>query len=132
MVMVKTTSILLPLRIPSLGITGFINTACEKDRSEGGIDFWMILGDNFYDRSGELSSQFFSMLTAKAKSKIFAASPGNHDYWVGGSPLISVKGKDQFANGFMQYYAMDAEASKDDSVNFLAGSIERRPLQAKG
>mmetsp|Transcript_6123 Transcript_6123/g.9541 ORF Transcript_6123/g.9541 Transcript_6123/m.9541 type:complete len:548 (-) Transcript_6123:442-2085(-) len=100
-------------------ITGFINAACENDRSEGGIDFWMILGDNFYDRSGELSSQFFSMLTAKAKSKIFAASPGNHDYWVGGSPLISVKGKDQFANGFMQYYAMDAEASKEDSVNFL-------------
>jgi len=100
-------------------ITGFINAASELPPSKGGIDFWMILGDNFYDRDGHETSQFFNALTAKAKSKIFAATPGNHDYWAAGSALISSKKKDQFANGFMQYYAMDTVASRNDSVKFI-------------
>ncbi|GAB5364000.1 hypothetical protein AAMO2058_000931900 [Amorphochlora amoebiformis] len=100
-------------------ITGFINAASELSPDKGGIDFWMILGDNFYDRTGELTTQFFGALSAKAKSKLFAASAGNHDYWVGGSPIIGDKNKDQFGNGFMQYYGMDTYASRNDSVNFL-------------
>ena len=100
-------------------ITGFINAASAKPRDQGGIDFWMILGDNFYDREGQITTRFFNAISAQAKAKLFAAAPGNHDFWVGGSPLISVKGKDQFANGFMQYYAMDTLASKADSVNFI-------------
>eukprot|EP00471_Norrisiella_sphaerica_P007917 CAMPEP_0184493994 /NCGR_PEP_ID=MMETSP0113_2-20130426/27520_1 /TAXON_ID=91329 /ORGANISM="Norrisiella sphaerica, Strain BC52" /LENGTH=519 /DNA_ID=CAMNT_0026879523 /DNA_START=53 /DNA_END=1609 /DNA_ORIENTATION=- len=100
-------------------ISGFLNTLSEIPVDKGGIHFWMILGDNFYDRTGELTSQFFSALSAKTKAKLFAAAPGNHDYWVGGSPLVSVKHKDQFGNGFMQYYAMDTISGAKDPVSFL-------------
>ena len=48
----------------------------------GDIDYWMILGDNFYDRTGDITQQFFDQLELKTKASIFASVPGNHDYWV--------------------------------------------------
>jgi hypothetical protein len=40
-------------------------------------NFWMILGDNFYDQSGEPTAQWFSKLSQQTKSKVYAAVPGN-------------------------------------------------------
>ena len=75
----------------------------KEDRNR--FHFWQILGDNFYDRDGSLSREFFSGLNLGAKSAFISSTPGNHDYWVYGVPILKSKA-DQFANGFMQYYAM--------------------------
>mmetsp|Transcript_96324 Transcript_96324/g.257602 ORF Transcript_96324/g.257602 Transcript_96324/m.257602 type:complete len:328 (+) Transcript_96324:528-1511(+) len=73
-------------------------------------DFWSILGDNFYDREGNHSKEFFSKLTNQVKETPFVTVPGNHDYWVMGTPQAGVVA-DQCANGFMQFYGQDSEAS---------------------
>jgi hypothetical protein len=39
------------------------------------------------------------------------ASQGNHDYWILAAPEVATT-LDQFANGFMQYYAQDTLAAK--------------------
>jgi len=75
------------------------------------MDFWGILGDNFYDRNGETTSDIFDKLTVETKSKIMLTVPGNHDYWVLGSPYVSSK-SDQFGNGHMQWYPQDTKASE--------------------
>lgn len=36
-------------------LPGIINAAIENDE----IDYWAILGDNFYDRYGTITSKFF-------------------------------------------------------------------------
>ena len=41
-------------------------------------DFWMILGDNFYDQSGEPTAEWFAALSKETKSKIMGSVPGNH------------------------------------------------------
>mmetsp|Transcript_73808 Transcript_73808/g.175700 ORF Transcript_73808/g.175700 Transcript_73808/m.175700 type:complete len:507 (+) Transcript_73808:93-1613(+) len=74
-------------------------------------NFWGIIGDNFYDRTGELSKPIFNSISVEAKSKVFVSVPGNHDYWVLGSPLVASH-KDQCGNGFMQFYAQDAKSSE--------------------
>ncbi len=33
-------------------------------------DFWAILGDNFYDRYGKLTTSFFDALSLEVKSKV--------------------------------------------------------------
>jgi len=73
-------------------------------------DFWGILGDNFYDRTGEASSEFFAKLRDETKSKPFLTVPGNHDYWVLGEPAFSSTA-DQCGNGHMQFYVQDSEAA---------------------
>jgi hypothetical protein len=74
-------------------------------------DFWGIFGDNFYDRTGDITADVFSRISLAAKSKVFMTVPGNHDYWVMGSPAVSTLA-DQCANGHMQYYAQDAKAAE--------------------
>lgn len=73
-------------------------------------DFWGILGDNFYDREGKASAEFFSKLTQAVKETPLVTVPGNHDYWVLGSPGASSP-LDQCGNGHMQFYAQDSEAA---------------------
>ena len=41
-------------------------------------DFWMILGDNFYDVSGEPTAEWFAGLSKETKSRVFGSAPGNH------------------------------------------------------
>ena len=41
-------------------------------------DFWMILGDNFYDVSGEPTAEWFAGLSKETKSRVFGSVPGNH------------------------------------------------------
>jgi len=84
--------------------------ASDKD-----TNFWGILGDNFYDRTGEKSKAIFSTISTTAKSKIFVAVPGNHDYWVLGTPLVG-SDKDQCGNGFMQFYGQDTKAAASISI----------------
>eukprot|EP00403_Amphidinium_massartii_P014192 CAMPEP_0178419796 /NCGR_PEP_ID=MMETSP0689_2-20121128/25796_1 /TAXON_ID=160604 /ORGANISM="Amphidinium massartii, Strain CS-259" /LENGTH=440 /DNA_ID=CAMNT_0020041247 /DNA_START=86 /DNA_END=1405 /DNA_ORIENTATION=- len=76
------------------------------------IDFWGIIGDNFYDRTGEITKPIFSAISVVAKSKILVTVPGNHDYWVLGGPDVGTK-EDQCGNGFMQFYAQDSKAAQD-------------------
>ena len=45
------------------------------------VDFRAILGDNFYDRDGDITQRFFDKLTLKAKSQWQMTVPGNHDFW---------------------------------------------------
>jgi hypothetical protein len=78
--------------------------------SSSAVDFWGILGDNFYDRTGAGSSIFYSKLNQSVKEKPLITVPGNHDYWILGDPKFSSK-LDQCGNGHMQFYAMDNEAA---------------------
>lgn len=74
-------------------------------------DFWAILGDNFYDRTGEITRAMYDKFTLATKSKMMMTVPGNHDYWVVGTPGGGTTA-DQYANGHMQWYAMDAKAAE--------------------
>ena len=69
-----------------------------------------ILGDNFYDTNGKISEGIFKKFSKSLKSRIFFTVPGNHDYWQSGLPS-KARATDQFANGFMQFYAQDTIAS---------------------
>lgn len=46
------------------------------------VDFWHILGDNFYDKDGSLTTAWFGQLETATKATPFATALGNHDYWV--------------------------------------------------
>jgi len=73
------------------------------------IDYWGIVGDNFYESSSPIGQIFFSQISLHAKAKPFLSVPGNHDFWISGQP--PGKPWDQFGNGFMQYYGQDTEAA---------------------
>lgn len=101
-------------------------------------DFWGILGDNFYDRTGEITADFFGRLSVETKSKVFLTVAGNHDYWVSGTPSLSFTA-DQCANGHMQYYAQDAKSaeavaagSSDAPFDFSVDPDAGRPLGLLG
>lgn len=80
------------------------------------ISYWGILGDNFYDQSGDPTSDWFAALSQNTKSSILISAPGNHDYWVGGAPSAwSIE--DQQGNGFMQFYGQDVAAAALSSSN---------------
>lgn len=40
------------------------------------VHFWSVLGDNFYDVSGEPSSVWFAALSPASKAKVFGSVPG--------------------------------------------------------
>eukprot|EP01006_Ploeotia_vitrea_P029246 TRINITY_DN61823_c0_g3_i1.p1 TRINITY_DN61823_c0_g3~~TRINITY_DN61823_c0_g3_i1.p1 ORF type:complete len:417 (+),score=50.63 TRINITY_DN61823_c0_g3_i1:30-1253(+) len=75
------------------------------------LDWWSILGDNFYDLTGQITTQFFSNLGQSIKQVPLITTPGNHDYWVLGFPELG-EPWDQFGNGFMQYYGQDTLSGK--------------------
>lgn len=78
-------------------------------------DYWAILGDNFYDRSGDITAHIFERMSAKVQSKLFLSCPGNHDYWISGNPIVSTT-TDQCGNGYMQYYVQDTKAAEKDAI----------------
>ena len=84
--------------------------------SHDDLNFWQILGDNFYDQAGDASSSWFAALSSGIKSKFFSTVPGNHDFWVNASPEHYVP-NDQLGNGFMQFYGQDTVASTQTSGN---------------
>jgi len=91
--------------------TDFINEVMKDDQ----MDWFYILGDNFYDLDSTISKTWFQTLTIAAKSKILGMVGGNHDMWINGSPG-SGRSSDQFGIGIMQWYAMDVAASIDNDV----------------
>lgn len=77
------------------------------------LDYYVMLGDLFYDRSGEVTTEFWENFPLEAASKVMGATMGNHDFWLGGSP--SGDKADSFGNGHMQFYAQDTVASMADA-----------------
>lgn len=77
------------------------------------VNFIALLGDNFYDRSGKSSADFYSRLETPVKTTLLVTVPGNHDYWLIGSPSKDLG--DQYGNGFMQFYGQDVMAASASS-----------------
>ena len=73
-------------------------------------DYWAILGDNFYDRDGDVTATVYNELSLETLSRVHISVPGNHDYWVLSNPLVASK-FDQFGNGHFQWYAQDTRAA---------------------
>lgn len=86
---------------------GLINTFV----ADPSTDFWGILGDNFYDRTGEITAAVYERISLAAKSKLFVTVAGNHDYWARGQP-DGGSYSDQCGRGHMQYYAQDAKVAE--------------------
>lgn len=74
-------------------------------------DFWMILGDNFYDVNGNITQEWFGALSKETKSRVYGTLPGNHDFWVLSAPVVWIQKVDQLGNGFMQWNGQDVAAS---------------------
>jgi hypothetical protein len=79
------------------------------------LDYWMMLGDNFYDQNGAITDVFYSKLPLSVKSLPMAMIIGNHDMWISGGPANSDE-FDQHGIGMMQYYAMDPVSSQSKEV----------------
>mmetsp|Transcript_114546 Transcript_114546/g.220644 ORF Transcript_114546/g.220644 Transcript_114546/m.220644 type:complete len:446 (-) Transcript_114546:35-1372(-) len=86
-------------------LTQIINQLVGSDE----FDYWGIIGDNFYDRDGKLTDQFFKGVNLSAKVKPFLTVPGNHDFWIAGGPPGTTA--DNLGYGFMQFYAQDTLAA---------------------
>jgi len=91
--------------------TKMLNAAFE-DKS---MNLFGLLGDNFYDQSGELTEQFFSGISLNVKRRFWLMVNGNHDNWVCGFPMCG-SSNDDFGIGQMQYYPMDSIASQDNQI----------------
>jgi len=93
------------------------------------LDFWGIIGDNWYDATGELLNEFSAMLTLEAKAKPFITVPGNHDLWNAGAPELGgfYAGVDHFGYGFMQYYAQDTVAGLNGTAPFYFPKSKDEP-----
>jgi len=87
--------------------TALLNIFAADDE----IAYWGILGDNFYDQDGSVTARVFSQLSLTTLSKPLLSMPGNHDCWVLGNPLLGTR-KDQYGNGFMQWYGQDTAAAR--------------------
>jgi len=85
-----------------------------------------ILGDNFYDQTGELSKTWWGQLSPEVKRRFQLVVNGNHDNWVCGGPGCGQQ-NDNFGQGQMQYYPSDPVASTlpgQDDANFLDFSVD--------
>eukprot|EP01033_Poteriospumella_lacustris_P010865 gene10865-7726_t len=89
-------------------LSTFLNVAFAHPKRD--VDFWQILGDNFYDLDGSVSPRWFSSLNAEVKAAFFTTVPGNHDIWIDADPRYFRK-DDQLGHGFMQYYGQDTIAA---------------------
>lgn len=86
---------------------------------QGDIDFFALLGDNFYDQDGRLTSALWRSLSPAFKQTFLVTTPGNHDIWVKGGPGSNADEYDQYGYGFMQFYAQDSlAATGSDVFNF--------------
>eukprot|EP00913_Durusdinium_trenchii_P007670 g7206.t1 len=82
------------------------------------MDMFSILGDNFYDQTGELAKTLFNQLSLDVKRRFLLVVNGNHDNWVCGGPNCGGS-EDNFGIGQMQYYTADPVASRLVSDNAL-------------
>ncbi|CAJ1440540.1 unnamed protein product [Effrenium voratum] len=91
--------------------TRLLNAAFEDST----MNVFGLLGDNFYDQTGELSREFFSRVSMNVKRRFWLMVNGNHDNWVCGLPVCGNQ-KDNFGIGQMQFYPMDSVASLQSPV----------------
>lgn len=101
------------------------------------MSFLGILGDNYYDKDGNLTWHFNKGLSSVVESKVLLTVPGNHDYWIRGYPSAE-EWDDQFGNGFMQFYAQDtvsafkySEAGLNEVYDFGVNPDKAHPVSAK-
>lgn len=85
-----------------------INALAEHE-----LDYWINVGDLFYDQSGGATSDFFGGLSLRAQGTIHHVLMGNHDYWQNGDPG-SASHSDSFGNFHLQWYAQDTMSGKED------------------
>ena len=75
-------------------------------------------------QSGNITTQFFDSLSDNVTNKVMLTVPGNHDYWVDGSPAEAMD-DDQYGNGFAQFYAMDPyAATKGEGDEYLNLTVD--------
>lgn len=91
------------------------------------MHYWGLLGDNFYDRDGEITDSVYNgrlagrkiisgqKLSVDTKSKLFLSVLGNHDYWAAGAPVRSTT-EDQCGSGFVQFYGIDTVSGRSAGV----------------
>ena len=93
-----------------------INALAEADVDEGGFDCFIMLGDNFYDSDGTITTSFWKRLSTKAMSKPLVYILGNHDIWTGGAPSDGVVYDPlQYS---LQYLGIDSVVSADNGTYF--------------
>ncbi|CAE7491601.1 desi1 [Symbiodinium microadriaticum] len=90
-------------------------------------DFWMVLGDNFYDQTGEITAEWFAALSPETKSRVYGSVPGNHDFWILSAPRVWMPQQDQLGNGFMQFNAQDVAASAADPTSPIPYDFSSNP-----
>ena len=91
-------------------------------------DFWGVLGDNWYDRTGETSARMYRKLSMSSLQKPFVTVGGNHDYWILGNPLTTHRSLDQLSNGFLQYYVSSSPRGLSASSPSLTGRAKPHTL----
>ena len=92
-------------------------------------DYWGILGDNWYDVvDGRTNDFMYRKFAKETLSKIFIATPGNHDYWSMGKPLPQQITSDVCANGWLQFYALDTLAGKGLTLDDAAARKGKSPV----
>lgn len=77
------------------------------------LDYWMNVGDLFYDIEGGATQDFFAGLLPKTAARPHHIVMGNHDFWLNGMDGAATD-EDSFGNFHMQWYAQDAMSSKED------------------
>jgi len=98
-----------------------INALAEADPDDGGFDCFIMLGDNFYDSDGTITTSFWKRLSTKAMSKPLVYILGNHDIWTGGAPDDGVIYDPlQYS---MQYFGIDTVLSKSNASQYFNYSI---------
>lgn len=88
-------------------LTSLLNAASVHSDD---INYFQLLGDNFYDQDGAATNAWWNALSLDTKSKSMLSVPGNHDTWVHGSPKMYTS-QDQLQHGFFQFYGQDVVAS---------------------
>ena len=93
-----------------------LNALAEADVDDGGFDCFIMLGDNFYDSDGTITTSFWKRLSTKAMSKPLVYILGNHDIWTGGAPDDGVIYDPlQYS---LQYLGIDSVVGADDGTYF--------------
>jgi len=90
-----------------------LQTVLNSLADHGELDYWMNIGDLFYDQTGRVTKRVFSGLHKNVQTAVHGVSFGNHDYWNDGKPSGAVS-SDNFGNGLMQWYAQDTMTAKED------------------
>jgi len=85
--------------------------------------YWAMMGDDLYDRDGDLTSSWWNSLSSTAQSRLFLTTAGNHDLWIDGNPGDATQG-DQYGNGFVQFYGQDTVAALADAAQPFDFSVD--------